>query len=147
MKSDRENRPSLRLTAGLVKLAPFEMSGPESWVNFQSVSEGEERVARKFTPLAVGLLASRIAWRRTSGLYQLVASEYASLPSSSKLPDLYSNFGKTVSDSPSFETATGFATTLAPVVVVKLTNGSVPTTVLRAPVLKVTVRCGVQRSV
>ena len=47
---------------------------------------------------------------------------------------------------PSFTMAAGLLPTLPAVVAVKLINGSVPMTVLRAPVLKVSERCGLFKS-
>jgi hypothetical protein len=84
----RPKRPSFTVTLGLVKLAPLAMSGPAICVNCQSTEVGEERCTRKVTLLAVGELVSRIELRRPSGSYQLVESEYATLPSTSRPPRL-----------------------------------------------------------
>src|SRR5687768_16208938 len=139
-------RPSFRFTPRLGKDAPDAMSGPEICVIFQSTSEADERSAIKLTPVATAL-PSRIVPRRVRGSYQLTESECTNFASSRKSPTLYSNFGNTVMVFPIFELPMDSAVTFAPgALEVKLTRGSVPITVLRAPVLKVTFRGIIHKS-
>ena len=113
----------------------------------QSALFSADRRASYVSPVSAGLPVSRTAPRRLRGSYQLTEFENENFPSSMNPPARYSNFGSAVRVCPSFTMAAGLEMTDAFVAEVrKLSSGSAPTTVPRAPVLNASVRCGLLRS-